>query len=433
MEASIASIASSPVAKEAKVDASVHSVLLWLSECQRAWLLVFDGADVDYDVIENFFPPGVGGNVLISTRIRNMTRLSRPLNAAVEVIEMEEEAAIELLLRSARLQSDIAEESTKEEARKIVDTLCYLPLAIDQAGSFIADGVYSINDYLRLYERQQTRIAMFDSPRFKGSSKYKRAVYSTWDVTFAELECRSKGNTQDALFYRVAIFLLRLFSFFHFDGLDENIFRRAAENGPISAPTEEGLETRIARIIPHRLQQMMRGKRPSLDRRETTPLDILELHDFSLALDTDGAWNPFYFREGIILLLQFSMIKRSANGTAYAIHRLVHRWCRDRTSGDADYSLVWGLAVSILSRSIRHNSGKEEHLYRIAVHTHIMNLIPIPPDNGFLPPEANALFCVFETTQHHWALAETIFSNAIDNYLLNSRYKFTSQYLHYLI
>ena len=236
MEASITSIASSPIANKAKVDASVHSVLLWLSECQRAWLLVFDGADVDYDVIEHLFPPGVRGNILISTRIRNMTRLSRPSHAAVEVTEMEEEAAIELLFRSAKLQSDVAEESTKEEARKIVETLCYLPLAIDQAGSFIADGVHSINDYLELYERQQTRIAMFDSPKFKGSSKYKRAVYSTWDVTFTELECRSKGNTQDALSYRIAIFLLRIFSFYHFDGLDENIFRRAAENGPSLAP-----------------------------------------------------------------------------------------------------------------------------------------------------------------------------------------------------
>jgi hypothetical protein len=428
MEASITSIASSPIAKEAKVDASVHSVLLWLSECQRVWLLVFDGADVDYDVVENFFPPGVRGNILISTRIRNMTRLSRPSYAAVEVIEMEEEAAVELLLRSARLQSDIAEESTKEEARKIVDTLCYLPLAIDQAGSFIADGVYSMSDYLRLYERQQTRIAMFDSARFKGSSKYKRAVYSVWDVTFAELERRSKGNTQDALSYKIAVFLLRIFSFYHFDGLDENIFRRAAENGPFLSPAEEGLGSRIVRIIPRRLQQRMRDKRPSLDRRETMSTEIMQLHDFCLALGVDGAWDPFYFKEGIALLLQFSLLRRSAKDTAYAIHRLVHQWCRDRTSGDADHSLVWGIAASIMSRSVWHNSWKDDYLYHLAVHTHITNLFPIPLGNGFLLPEANALFCVFETTQNHWVLAETVFSNAVDNYLLTARYSFTLDY-----
>jgi hypothetical protein len=419
MEASITSIASSPVAKEAKVDASVHSVLLWLSECQRAWLLVFDGADVDYDVVEHFFPPGVGGNVLISTRIRNMIRLSRPSYAFLEVIEMEEEAAIELLFRSAKMKSDIADKSMKE-AREIVEILCYLPLAIDQAGSFIADGVYSINDYLRLYERQQTRIAMFDSPKFKGSSRYKRAVYSTWDMTFSELERRSKGSTQDALFCRIAIFLLRIFSFFHFDGLDENIFRRAAENGPFSSPAEEGIGTRIAKIVPHRLRQRMRGKRHTLDRRETS-LEILELQDFCLALDVDGAWDPFHFKEGIALLLQFSLIRRSANGAAYAMHRLVHRWCRDRTSEDANHSSVWGSAVSIMSRSI---CWRGDQLYHIAVHAHIINLLPAPSDAGFLLPEADAFYLVCETTRH-WILAETILSCAVENYLLAPRYDFT--------
>jgi hypothetical protein len=424
MEASITSIASSPIAREAKVDASIHSVLLWLSECQRTWVLVFDGADVDYDVVEDFLPPGVGGNILISTRIRDMTRLSRPPDAAVEVIEMEKEAAIKLLLRSAELQSDIADESTKEEARKIVKTLCYLPLAIDQAGSFIADGVYSMNDYLRLYERQQTRIAMFDSPKFKGSSKYKRAVYNTWDVTFAELERRSKGNTPEALSYRIAIFLLRIFSIYHFDGLDENIFRRAAENGPFSVPAEEGLKTPIAGIIPRRLRQTIRGKRPTLDRRETTSAEILELQDFCLAFDVDGAWDPFYFKGGIALLLQFSLIKKSTNGAAYAIHRLVHQWCRDRTSEDANHSSVWGSAVSIVSRSIWHESSRGDHLYRTAVHIHIMNLLPAPSDNGLLLPEADAL-CIACKTIQHWVLAETLLRNAIENYLLASRYGFT--------
>jgi hypothetical protein len=358
-----------------------------------------------------------------------MTRLSRPSDAAVEVIEMEEEAAIELLLRSAKLWSDIADESTKEEAQKIVETLCYLPLAIDQAGSFIADGVYSINDYLRLYERQQTRIAMFDSPRFKGSSKYKRAVYSTWDVTFAELERHSKGNTQDTLTYRIAIFLLRIFSFFHFDGLNEDIFRRAAENGPISATTEEGFGARIAWIIPHRLRQMMRGKRPILDRREITSAEILELHDFCLALDADGTWDPFYFREGIALLLRFSLIKKSANGTAYAIHRLVHQWCQDRTSEDAFHSSVWGSAVSIMSRSIYHDTGEGDYLYLIAVYTHIITLLRTHSNDGFLLPEAIALFPVFLATDD-FVPAEALLTTSLDQYFLKSWYEFTGIFLY---
>jgi tetratricopeptide (TPR) repeat protein len=432
MEASIASIASSPIAKEAKVDASVHSVLLWLSECQRVWLLVFDGADVDYDVVERFFPPGAGGNILISTRIRDMTRLSRPSYAGMEVIEMREEAAIELLFRSAKLQSDIASESTKAQARKIVDTLCYLPLAIDQAGSFIADSVYSINDYLRLYEKQPTRIAMFDNSRFQGSSKYERAVYSTWDITIDELERRSQCNTPNALSYRIALFLLRIFSFFHFDVLDEHIFRRAAENGPLNSPTEEEEEeigTRIAAFISRGLRLRNRGKQPDgvLDRRKIESAEILELQDFCLALDADGAWDPFYFREGISLLLRFSLVKKSTNGTAYAMHRLVHQWCQDRTPEDAFHSSVWASAVAIMTRSICNDSGGGDYLYLMAVYTHIIALLRTHSNDGFLLSEANALFPVFLVTED-FVSAEALLTTSFNQYFLKSRYEFTREY-----
>jgi hypothetical protein len=97
-------------------------------------------------------------------------------------------------------------------------------------------------------------------------------VYTTWDISFHELERRASLSSPDSESYRVAILILQLFSFFHFDGIPEGMFRRAAETtGPYLDPVKP--DNRLASL----LQQT-----------------------------NDDKWDSFPFRAGVRVLTQFT-------------------------------------------------------------------------------------------------------------------------------
>ncbi len=78
---------------------SPGSVLQWISQGSK-WLIVYDGADDHYSVVEKFLPPGDEGNILITSRNVGLKRLSLD---AMDVLEMEDDEAVPLLLKSAML------------------------------------------------------------------------------------------------------------------------------------------------------------------------------------------------------------------------------------------------------------------------------------------------------------------------------------------
>ena len=104
--------------------------------------MVFDNADVlSPPELEAYLPPGGGGSILITScnfAMRNLTSSENSL----EVNEMEENDAAELLLKASCL--DLCSMEFHPEASKIVKELFCLPLAIDQAGAYIASGATNI-------------------------------------------------------------------------------------------------------------------------------------------------------------------------------------------------------------------------------------------------------------------------------------------------
>ena len=174
--------------------------------------------------LEDYFPSGLGGNILITSRNSGLRHLTLHENS-LEVKEMEENEAISLLLKAACL--DESQEDLQVEACKIVNELFYIPLAIDQAGAFIAFGDRDIRDYLDEYSQSRERLLSY--PAFKGASKYNRSVYGTWELSFKEIQQRAKSDdSQRAEAANSAMFLLAIFAFFHFDSITQEIFSYAA-------------------------------------------------------------------------------------------------------------------------------------------------------------------------------------------------------------
>ena len=148
MKTSLRGISNLPAAQNSGVDDSVDSILQWISFLQEEWLIVFDNADVPPpEMVEKFIPPGNWGNILITSRNRSMGRIVSFENI-IEIKEMEEADAITLLLNASRLESS---PEHLDVSKKIVNELCYIPLAINQAGAYIEAGKCDIDQYLRQF------------------------------------------------------------------------------------------------------------------------------------------------------------------------------------------------------------------------------------------------------------------------------------------
>ena len=220
---SLKGISRIPVAQASGVAGSVGSVLQWIFCIQEEWLIVFDNADdPSPEAVAKFIPPGIRGNILITSRNRSMGRVIGFGNL-IEITEMEESDAVALLLRVSDL--DPLPEHI-QTAKGIVAELGYIPLAIDQAGAYIEAGKCDISRYLRrFFMHRQT---LMSDATFKGASGYNQTVYGTWDLSFKEVEKRAKSTTGDAQAAKAAILILEICAFYHHSNISKDIFQSAA-------------------------------------------------------------------------------------------------------------------------------------------------------------------------------------------------------------
>ena len=214
-----------PAAQCSRLDGSPESALHWIGLLKENYAMVFDNADVLSPAeLDAYLPPGRGGNILITSRNSTMRNLTSPQNS-LEVTEMEEDDAIELLLKASCLDPSLMEFQT--EASKIVRELFCLPLAIDQAGAYIASGATTIEYYLAKYSEH--RKILLSHSEFTGASKYNRTVYKTWELSYEEIQHRAKSDdSHKANAANSAMLLLELFRFFHHEQITEEIFCYAA-------------------------------------------------------------------------------------------------------------------------------------------------------------------------------------------------------------
>lgn len=288
------------ISKEIAIEKSADSVLHWLSSCENEWLLIFDNADEDPDIVSKATPQGNRGNILITSRNPDARRLVDH-KCWIQLEEMEESDAVDLLLRSAFL--DESSTDLRSTATTLVKELCCHALAVDQAGAVIASGFCSIHDYLQVYRNRTKELLEF--PIFKAASNYDKAVFSTWDMSFNAIERKAQGSdAREAAAATTAILLLRILSMFHHENIMREIFARCSSSEPWSTYPEdtEGELRNTSQYLPSSL----------------------------LGLDDGGNWDTFNFSEGIRILSSVSFIKSNAMGSAYSVHPLVHFWTREK-------------------------------------------------------------------------------------------------------
>jgi tetratricopeptide (TPR) repeat protein len=338
-----------PEAKAAGMSVSSKSALTWITSLQVKWLLVFDNADGAPEVVEKFIPSGSQGNILVTSRNRSLGRVISYENS-LEVDQMAENEAISLLVKASHLTE--LPENVYSIAQQIVNELCCLPLAVDQAGASIEAGLCSIDNYLE--HLSQHRNKLMNHPSFRGASQYNRTVYETWDLSFKEIESRankrSDGHGRAAA--QAAILILETAAFLHHENMIEAAFRKAA------LKFSEGHHSRLERKVKTCITQL-------------------------LQLGEDQCWNQFFFHEGIRVLLSFSLIKQGPTSSGiYAIHPLMHQWSRDRMSMSQQRCMIQ-VSKWILVNCITGEMTGENIAFNRVLAPHIKANYQSEEQNGF--------------------------------------------------
>ncbi|MEA5358370.1 FxSxx-COOH system tetratricopeptide repeat protein [Amycolatopsis sp., V23-08] len=186
-----------PGADEAITAVPAVKEALRLGRPYRRWLLVFDSAE-DPDVVRPFFPVGGTGDILVTSRNPNWAGMARPLEVAIF-----ERSESKMLLSRRGPQLDDA------DADRIAEKLGDLPLAIEQAATWLAETGMRAGEYLELFDEKVAEILETSGPQ-----DYETSVAAAWNVSFDQLSVSNPAAHQ----------LLQVCAFFAPEPVSRNLF-----------------------------------------------------------------------------------------------------------------------------------------------------------------------------------------------------------------
>lgn len=158
----------------------IGAVLRWLRE-NPGWLLILDNVDTREAqlAVAKLLPALTAGRVLITSRRRDWPAGIR--RQAVDRVLLQ--PAAEFLLERTR-EDRKREADDAEQALRLAELLDGLPLALEQAGAYIAHNQASFGEYLKEWERESKGVlGWYD----EAVMQYSAPLAVTWQRSFQQL------------------------------------------------------------------------------------------------------------------------------------------------------------------------------------------------------------------------------------------------------
>ncbi|KAF8598764.1 TPR-like protein [Ceratobasidium sp. AG-I] len=315
------------IAKAAQVGETKEDGLAWLVSQEQSWLLLFNNADDPELNLSLYFPACAHGDVLITTRNKQMIVHTRGTGSHCRVSEMLPDDAKELLLKIYGSDED---EDPGEAVTTLVERLGLFALAIVQAAAYMRATQCKATDYL-IY-LQSSREQLLRARLVNQTDAYGLSVYATWEISYKKINSRAAQ-------------LLHILSFMHHEGIEERFFEIS------SAVTSYKPEI------------------PLSEEQGATKDAIFEF--LSLFRTASHGWNLLAFRNLTEDLSAFSLLDYNPRTRTHSMHPLVQEWCRSTAPNAMAMRecAAWVLALCVNSRF-----GLEDYAFRRRLLPHLLAL-----------------------------------------------------------
>jgi hypothetical protein len=271
---------------------SFDDALLFISDdnSDGERLLIIDNVDDPSMNIEELLPQCDHGAIIITTRNHILGHIAP--NGHLQLDSMSEDEAIETLTR-ASLYNWPPIEPVTPEVRKVCSELGYLPIALVQAGSYMAQTATSPASYLSKLQESRTTVMKHPAAGQRDMKRYKSA-YAAFDASYKALPQRVQK-------------VLQLFGTFHWNQFPVDHLQRSAEEifrGRLFKLDEEACDNESARNF---------------------------LTDLFMV---DGKWNVYQWDNTIITLRNYSFLTFVTYSTIAlaSMHPVTHMWLNDLSS-----------------------------------------------------------------------------------------------------
>jgi len=162
-------------------DLKIEIVREWIANSNS--LLVYDNAET-LKSLDDFLPPK--GQIIITSRNYKFPN-------AIEVGPMEKEEALDLL--NKLIPEDLKNEGNFEKnLKEISSSLGRLPLALSQAGSYIAENVMDLHDFIKLYKTNKESM-LAESSLTTGGDDHD-SIFITWDMNIQDIKGQQKQGKE---------------------------------------------------------------------------------------------------------------------------------------------------------------------------------------------------------------------------------------------
>ena len=315
----------------------------WLSNLEDPWLLIIDSGDDPKMPIEEYFPGGERGHILLTTRVPDFRVHGTVGSRFFHFEKLKNDDANELLLKAAGEPRPWGSE-TRTWAAIITEALGFLPLALVHAGRAIMNHLCTLADYPMYYKRSFRRIRRARSvSNHRGDQHINMNVYSSYEIIYRGFEAKETEEARDA------IELIRLFSFFHCENIRVDMLIKAATTPKIEREAQE--------------EERQREKAVNSDSRSKTwaetfgdvkfvifafllrdrsaPVLPNVLRDLELA-----PFDNLRLRVALQELAQMSLITYNHTNDSYSMHPLVHTWVRERPEISTAEQAIWCQAAA---------------------------------------------------------------------------------------
>ena len=189
----------------------------------KSWLMVFDSYDRPKEIgsITGLYPNSGNGAVLVTSRHTDTARLGN----ALYVTKMEDDEGIELLL--SRTSYEKEDPKVWKEGIKIVSLLGYLPLAIDQAGAYIAARNLPLPLFTKHYEDRKEMLLTLTPTCWDYTRKLSEeeenetpvSIFTTWEMSLQQIS--DTDNIRESVQH-----MLTIAAFFDRSNISEKIFQQ---------------------------------------------------------------------------------------------------------------------------------------------------------------------------------------------------------------